>query len=747
MDVLDGLPQLLAQVSTGNGLHRHLLLAILRVLIRKSAQHHFGMLDEVIVDMIPLRGLADRHPIGLLDGSALPLLEEQYVRHDTCAGVALEGISRQPDRAQQVGPGSHILPHGVRLFVHRATGGHDGHHAARTHQVDGPCDEVVVNQEVIAVILLVHHLERTEGHVADHHVEEIVREGGLLKALHGYGVLLVELLGDPAGDAVQLHAVHPGDAHALRQHTHEVAHAATRLQDVALPEAHAVQGVIHGTDDRGRRVKGVECGSPRRLVFLRGERRLDLRVFARPLAGIRVERLGDAAPADEAREDFLFLRRRQPVFVLQRFQQIDGVHVGSELRLRPARAEIIVGDAEVVALDRRLRRRLAFFPRSEIDDDLLHLHRRVRCVLPGLRRVPDPLQDNIVILGAKDGKTVLLLEGQVFQPHLMVEDVDGFDFKPMSVHIECHAHLQIVRRNIRSIYIRVFRHIILCTKMLDLLAAAILRDARQVEALALLPEHTGVGLPPIRGKTRRLYRALRGFTLDKPGTAYLRDTHGVISVEFKEAVALKADERIVILFFERIVLGIFLVGQAARIIGNGCAYLHSYFRFSIHIMHRFLNFFLRLIFIHFLLALVGLLQQAEHGHLLILRGRFLFPRRLREYGVGAVDVIMHLEQYLSTLLIMLIFSGQRRHRVVHLIGQLHGGIGHHQGICEGLPVLDGNQVSAGRTRNILRHVVIEAADAPCHDLALIPWHLRVIRCRQVAVIPHEIVDPLCHLRP
>ncbi len=71
------------------------------------------------------------------------------------------------------------------------------------------------------------------------------------------------------------------------------------------------------------------------------------------------------------------------------------------------------------------------------------------------------MQDNIVILGAKNGKPILLLEGQVFQPHLMVEDVDGFDLKPMSVHIEGHAYLQSVGRNIRSIYIRVFRHIIL----------------------------------------------------------------------------------------------------------------------------------------------------------------------------------------------------------------------------------------------------------------------------------------------
>ena len=201
------------------------------------------MLDEIVVDMIAFRGLAEIHPIGLLDGGALPLLEEQDVRHDAGAGVALEGISRQTYRANQVGAGGDILPHGVRLLVHRAAGGHDGHHAARTHQVDGTGDKVVVNQEVVAIILLVHHLERAEGHVADHHIEEVVREAGLLEALHGDGVLLVELLGDPAGDAVQLHAVHPGCAHALRQHPHEVAHAAAGLQDVALLEAHAVQGL------------------------------------------------------------------------------------------------------------------------------------------------------------------------------------------------------------------------------------------------------------------------------------------------------------------------------------------------------------------------------------------------------------------------------------------------------------------------------------------------------------------------
>ena len=81
------------------------------------------------------------------------------------------------------------------------------------------------------------------------------------------------------------------------------------------------------------------------------------------------------------------------------------------------------------------------------------------------------------MLRAKDRKTVLLLEGQVLQPHLMVEEVNRFDLKLMTVHIEGHAYLQGVGRNIRSSYISAFRHRILRFKMLDLLAAAILRDA------------------------------------------------------------------------------------------------------------------------------------------------------------------------------------------------------------------------------------------------------------------------------
>ena len=61
----------------------------------------------------------------------------------------------------------------------------------------------------------------------------------------------IELLCDPAGDAVQFHAKEPGFRHFLWEKAEEIADAHRGLQNVTRLEAHASDGLIHGLDDRG----------------------------------------------------------------------------------------------------------------------------------------------------------------------------------------------------------------------------------------------------------------------------------------------------------------------------------------------------------------------------------------------------------------------------------------------------------------------------------------------------------------
>ena len=96
-----------------------------------------------------------------------------------------------------------------------------------------------------------------KGHVADGKVEKAVRQLGILKPLHRDTALLVQLLGDPPREGVQLHAIQLTFGHALRHQPKEVANAAGRFQDVARAESHILHRLIDGLDDGGRSVVGV----------------------------------------------------------------------------------------------------------------------------------------------------------------------------------------------------------------------------------------------------------------------------------------------------------------------------------------------------------------------------------------------------------------------------------------------------------------------------------------------------------
>ena len=109
----------------------------------------------------------------------------------------------------------------------------------------------------------------SKGHVADGKVEEIPPVGSF-KACHGNVCLGIELLGDSAGDAVQLHTVQAASLHLLREKPEKVPDAHGRLQDVAGLEAHAADSLIDRLDNRGAGVVSIQRGSSGGGVFLRG---------------------------------------------------------------------------------------------------------------------------------------------------------------------------------------------------------------------------------------------------------------------------------------------------------------------------------------------------------------------------------------------------------------------------------------------------------------------------------------------
>ena len=114
-----------------------------------------------------------------------------------------------------------------------------------------------MDQEIESVIPPVRHLVCAERHVPDYAVEKTVRVLCVFKPLYGDTVLRVKLPRNPAGNAVELHAIHLKASHSLRHKPHEVPGAAGRLQYVSLLQSHISKGFIHGLYDHRRRIKRI----------------------------------------------------------------------------------------------------------------------------------------------------------------------------------------------------------------------------------------------------------------------------------------------------------------------------------------------------------------------------------------------------------------------------------------------------------------------------------------------------------
>ena len=229
------------------------------------------MVDEILVHFQTVFIDIQMEPVRFHIHHAIPLLEEDDIGSHFRAGCAFEGIIGQTDGTQQISPLCNVFPHSGILLVQSTLGSNESNDAAGTNLVQCPGKEVVMDQEVMLVVLLVRDLELTERNIADGSVKEAVRQIRLFKALHRNGGLLIQLLGDAAGDAVQFHTVKLGLRHAVREHTKEVAHTAGGLQNIAPLEVHVLHGPVDGTDYHRRRVKSRQRGFPGGCIFFFGQ--------------------------------------------------------------------------------------------------------------------------------------------------------------------------------------------------------------------------------------------------------------------------------------------------------------------------------------------------------------------------------------------------------------------------------------------------------------------------------------------
>ena len=124
---------------------------------------------------------------------------------------------------------------------------------------------------MLLVIPLIVQAVITKRHIADGAIKGVIRELGILVTGDFNVSIRVQLAGNAAADAVQLHAGELTVLHALRQHAEEVADTHRRLQNFAVFKAELSRSVIDRADDRGRGVVRVQDRRTRGLVFVLSE--------------------------------------------------------------------------------------------------------------------------------------------------------------------------------------------------------------------------------------------------------------------------------------------------------------------------------------------------------------------------------------------------------------------------------------------------------------------------------------------
>ena len=168
------------------------------VLPAPAPEHPLGMGVEVAVDgnLDPLDGeRVDPEPGGVgvsgrLVGSSFS--EEDDVG-DNLRSLTLEGIRRQADGPQEVGPLGEGLPHRAVLLVEREVRGHEGEHPAGLQAVERLREEIVVEGVSLPTVFQFHV---RKGRIADDGVEGPLGEPRVPEALDADLVLRVKGPGD-----------------------------------------------------------------------------------------------------------------------------------------------------------------------------------------------------------------------------------------------------------------------------------------------------------------------------------------------------------------------------------------------------------------------------------------------------------------------------------------------------------------------------------------------------------------------
>ena len=328
LNLLSEVPRLRFHGQSVRPIHRSGLLY--------RAEHHFRMVPEISVRLLPnaLILIIIVHVTECLSGvccSGRALLKHQNIRDNVRSGIGLERSVRQTDRAEQVGPLHHVLAHGAVSCVHRIARRDKAQHAARTHLINGFCEEIVVNGACHGLwIGFVEDRIVPERHIANGEIHVVVRDHRRFKSLNNDLRVRIKRLCNVAGHFIQFHhrqAFHirqKGSGHGPGK----IADTARRLQHTATRKAKRFKPVVHRADHFHRREMRVRRGLHRGFPLRFAEQSLQLPVLLCPIFLVAVKGVRNSAPSNIPRKHRLFLRRRHTVFAHHRTKRLNGCDIG-----------------------------------------------------------------------------------------------------------------------------------------------------------------------------------------------------------------------------------------------------------------------------------------------------------------------------------------------------------------------------------------------------------------------------------
>ena len=93
------------------------------------------------------------------------------------------------------------------MLIHRALAGHDGNDPAGARFIDGLCNKIIVDPEIVTVICAVIDAITSKGHISYNNVKHVVGEARFFKAFDLNICFRIEFRRNPSGDTIELYAI------------------------------------------------------------------------------------------------------------------------------------------------------------------------------------------------------------------------------------------------------------------------------------------------------------------------------------------------------------------------------------------------------------------------------------------------------------------------------------------------------------------------------------------------------------